>query len=56
MSFKVSAGVFHKLFNYLTEKSDFPQILNLADTTLLYKKNDPLGKTNYRPISILPVV
>ena len=46
----------HKLFNDLIEKSDFPQNLKLADITPVYKKNDPLDKTNYRPISVLPVV
>ena len=46
----------HKLFNDSIEKSDFPQNLKLADITPVYKKNDPLDKTNYRPISILPVV
>ena len=30
--------------------------MKLADITPVYKKNDPLDKTNYRSISILPVV
>ena len=55
-SSKVSASVSHKLFNDSIEKSDFPQNLKLADITPVYKKNDPLDKTNYRPVSILPVV
>ena len=55
-SSKVSASVLHKLFNDSVEKSDFSQNLKLADITPVYKKNDPLDKTNYRPISILPVV
>ena len=55
-SSKVSASVLQKLFNDSIEKSDFPQNLKLADITPVYKKNDPLDKTNYRPISILPVV
>ena len=45
--FKVSASVLHKLFNNSIEKSDFPQNLKLADITPVYKKNDPLDKTNY---------
>ena len=45
-----------KLFNDSIEKSDFPQNLKLADMTPVYKKNDPLDKTIYRPVSILPVV
>ena len=56
MSSKVSARVLHKLFNDSIEKSDFPQNLKLADITRVYKKNYPLDKTNYRPISMLPVV
>ena len=46
----------HKLFNDSIEKSDLPQNLKLADITLVYKKNDHLDKTNYRPVNILPVV
>ena len=46
----------HKVFNYSIEKSDFPQNLKLADITPVYKKNDPLDKTNYRPVNVLPVV
>ena len=44
---KVSARVLHKLFNDSTVKSDFPQILKLADITPVSKKNDPLDKTPY---------
>ena len=44
---KVSASVLHKLFNHSIEKSDFPQNLKLADITPVYKKNNPLDKTNY---------
>ena len=55
-SSKVSVSVLHKLFNDSIEKSEFPQNLKLADTTPFYKKNDPLDKVNYRPVSVLPVV
>ena len=55
-SSKVSVSVLHKLFNDSIEKSDFPQNLKLADITPVYKKNDPLDKTNYRPVSVLSVV
>ena len=53
---KVSASILHKFFNDSIKKSDFPQNLKLADITPVYKKNDPLDRTNYRPISTLPVV
>ena len=55
-SSKVSASVLHKLFNDSIEKSDFPRNLKLADITPVYKKIDPLDKTNYRPVSVLTVV
>ena len=46
----------HKLFNCSIGKSDFAQNLKLADIAPAYKKNDPLDKTNYRPVSVLPAV
>ena len=33
----------------------FPEFLKRANTTRVHKKNDPLGKENYRPVSILPL-
>ena len=45
----------HKLFSDSIEKSDFPQNLKLADIKPVYKKNDPLDETNYRPVRVLPV-
>ena len=33
----------------------FPDSLEKAQVTPLHKKNDPLSKTNYRPVSVLPV-
>ena len=30
--------------------------MKLADITSGYKKNNPLDETNYRPVSVLPVV
>ena len=55
-STKLSAIVLHELFNDSIERSDFPQNLKLVDITPVYKNNDPLDKTNYRPVSALPVV
>ena len=34
--------------------SVFPDEVKLPDATPPYKKSDPEGKTNYRPISVLP--
>jgi hypothetical protein len=33
----------------------FPNRLKEAQVTLLFKKNDPFLKSNYRPVSILPI-
>ena len=43
-----------KLINYSLSNSTFPNRLKLAQVIPVYKKNDPLDKHNYRPISILP--
>ena len=34
----------------------FPDELKLADVTPLYKKSDSEDKTNYRPITVLPLL
>ena len=52
-SSKVSASALHKLFNDSIEKGDLPQNLKLAGITPVYKKNDSLDKTNYRPVRVL---
>ena len=36
--------------------STFQSILKLADTTPVYKKDSQYEKSNYRPISVLPVL
>jgi hypothetical protein len=33
----------------------FPDSLKVAKVTSIHKKNDPLNKSNYRPISVLPI-
>ena len=43
-----------KLINYSLANSTFPNRLKLAQVVPVYKKNDPLDKHNYKPISILP--
>ena len=34
----------------------FPENLKLADVIPVFKKKDPLDKTNHRPVSVLPPV
>ena len=42
--------------NECIKQNKFPNELKIADITPICKKEDPLDKTNYRPISILPTV
>ena len=42
--------------NECIKQSKFPNELNMADITPIFKKEDPLDKINYRPISILTTV
>ena len=34
----------------------FPDELELADIVLVFKKEDQIDKTNYRPVSLLPLI
>ena len=50
-------------FSYLTEcinevfrNSKYPESLKLSDIVPVYKKKDPIDKSNFRPISILPLL
>ena len=42
--------------NEYIKQKNFPNQLKIAHITPIFKKEDPLGKTIYRPISILPTV
>ena len=44
-----------KLVNFSIDTSIFPNRLKEAQVTPLFKKNDPFAKSNYRPVSILPI-
>ena len=56
ISSEVTANILQKLLNDSLETGMFPDSLKLADITLIFKKKDPLNKTNYRPASVLPIV
>ena len=45
-----------KVVNDAIKSGKFPDNLKLADATTVFKKKNPLGKTNYRPVSALPTV
>jgi hypothetical protein len=42
------------LINLSIDTGVFPDSLKKAQVTPLHKKNYPLSKTNYRPVSVLP--
>ena len=44
-----------KIINMSIDSCIFPNRLKEAQVTLLFKKNDPFLKSNYRPVSILPI-
>ena len=53
----VNKKIFKDLANCINEcikQNKFSNELKIADITPIFKKEDPLDKTNYRPISILP--
>jgi hypothetical protein len=43
------------LINITVDTDVFPDRLKKAQVTPLFKKNDPLVISNYRPVSILPI-
>ena len=50
--FSVLADCINKYF----ENGAFPDCLKEANVTPIFKKDDPLDKENYRPVSILPLL
>ena len=51
-----TAPVLQKLFNNILRTGNFPDKLKLTYITPVFKKNKPLEKENYMPVSVLPVV
>ena len=52
-SVHIYSHVLTNIFNDCVKKGNFPDILKHADITLVFKKGDTTGKTNYIPISTL---
>ena len=50
-----TANILQKLLNESIETDLFTNNLKLAGITPAFKKKDPLNKTNYRPVSVLPI-
>ena len=42
--------------NKVIETGNFSDSLKMANVTPVFKKEDPLDKSNYRPVSILPLL
>ena len=56
ISSESTANILQKLLNDSLETRTFPDSLKLADITPVFKNKDPLNKTNYCPVSVLPIV
>ena len=56
ISSEATANILQKLLDDSLETGTFPDSLKLADMTPVFKKKDPLNKTNYRPVRVLPIV
>ena len=54
-SASVASPVLLKLLNESFISCVFPESLKLADITPVFKKKDALDKSNYRPVSVLPI-
>ena len=55
ISSEATANILQKLLNDSLETGTFPDSLKLADITPVFKKKDPLNKTNYHPVSVYPL-
>ena len=49
-------GILTNCINKSIETGCFPDSLKAANVTPIFKKDDPLDKANYRPVSILPLI
>ena len=56
ISSEATANILQKLLNESIQTGKFPGSLKLADITPVFKKKDTLNKSNYRPVSVLPIM
>jgi retron-type reverse transcriptase len=56
MTCDILARPITNIVNHMLRNSTFPDQLKIARISPIYKKDDPLIKSNYRPVSILPVL
>ena len=54
-SFRI-APVISNIKHKALDEGTFPNILKKAEVIHIYKKSDKLNKSNYRPVSILPIL
>ena len=47
---------FTEAINFAITENIFPEQLKMSEVIPLYKREDPLKKKNYRPVSLLPHV
>ena len=52
----VTAVTLQQLYNQALTTGEFPSNLKNANVTPVFKKNNPLNKENYRPVSVLPII
>ena len=55
-NFDICSGVITDIYNRCTVVPNFPSNMKYADVNPVHKKDDYTDKSNYRPVSILPVV
>ena len=52
----VTAETLQQLFNQALTIGEFPSNLKNADVRPVFKKNNPLNKKNYKPVSVPPII